>query len=109
MLDNLEAFPTAGTINTGMDLGGREQEPTQQPKALAGLDDTYQREYIYNSDGTLLGVKLRHFFQLGEGALVTAEELDSLWQTEFAAAGELDPKLLEPTQKKDRELKPKVN
>ena len=109
MLDNLEAFSTTGTINAAMDLGNREQEPAEQPKAYTGLDAIYHRQYVYDADGTLSGMLLRQFFGIGKGRFVSVEQMNALWTHEFVAAGELDPVLLSPSHEgTGRLLVPKV-
>ena len=97
ILDALQAFPSAGTINVGIDLGMRGQEPSVDPKAYAGIDNIYDRQYEYDEQGEFLGVRLRQFFGVGEGRFVSKAALRKLWKNDFAAAGELAPGRLTPS------------
>ena len=78
ILDALEAHQSAGVLNVGMDLQGRAQEPKRGPQSLKGIDSIYHREFVYEG-ARLVGVRLRKFFMLGEGKLVTTTDLRSLW------------------------------
>eukprot|EP00966_Prymnesium_polylepis_P279998 6469160-Prymnesium_polylepis.1 len=97
ILNALQAFPSVGTINVGIDLGARAQEPKTDPKAYSGIDNIYHRDYEYDETGAFTGLRLFQFFEIGTGRFVTKAALHQLWKDEFAAAGELAPKRLEPT------------
>ena len=81
-----------------MKLGKRALEPKkgQGPKAYTGIDSFYDRQYEYDAAGRLTGVRLRKFFNLGPGRLVTAAQLRALWKTEFAAE-QVDPERMAPS------------
>ena len=95
ILDALETGKALGVINVGMDLGTRALEP-KNPTALKGIDSLYDREYEYGDVGNLLGVRVRQFFGLGAGRLVTVGELHQLWQVGFDASV-IDPVVMLPS------------
>ena len=99
IIDALEAQHTLGTVNVGMDVGDRSQEPEkgQGPKAYTGIDAIYDREYEYDASGRFSGVRLRQFFCLGEGRVVSAAALRGLWRSVEFDAGEVSPVMLQPT------------
>lgn len=86
ILDALNTGKALGIVNVGMDLGLRSAEPKKNPTALKGIDALYDREYLYDADGTFQGVQVRQFFGLGEGRLVTQAELQKLWNVDFDAS-----------------------
>ena len=98
ILDTLEANKTLGVVNVGMQLGARALEPKkgQGPKAYAGIDSFYDREYQYDAGGRLTGVCLRKFFGLGPGRVVTAAKLRALWRQDFDAS-QVDPERMVPS------------
>ena len=85
ILDALNTGKALGIVNVGMDLGLRSAEP-KNPTALKGIDALYDREYLYDADGTFEGIRVRQFFGLGEGRLVTQAELQKLWTVDFDAS-----------------------
>ena len=85
ILDALETGRALGTINVGMALGTRALEPDKNPSPLKGIDSLYDREYVYDDNGTFIGVRVRQFFGMGAGRLVTKDELRRLWKAEFDA------------------------
>jgi hypothetical protein len=97
ILDTLEANKTLGVINVGMKLGARTLEPKsgQGPKAYTGIDSFYDREYEYDSGDRFTGVRLRKFFGLGAGRLVTAVQVRALWRQDFDAS-QVDPERMRP-------------
>ena len=97
ILDTLEANKTLGVINVGMKLGARTLEPKsgQALKAYTGIDSFYDREYEYDSGGRFTEVRLRKFFGLGSGRLVTSTQLRALWRQDFDASA-VDPERMRP-------------
>ena len=96
ILDALETGKALGTINIGMDLGTRALEPKKGPSPLKGIDSLYDREYEYDASGAFTGVRVRQFFQMGPGRLVSKAELRGLWKAEFDASA-VNPSLVLPT------------
>ena len=98
ILDTLEANKTLGVVNVGMKLGARTLEPKKGkgPKAYTGINSIYDREYEYDSNGHFTGVRMRKFFGLGAGRLVTAKQLRALWRQDFDA-GDLKPEKMMPS------------
>ena len=90
IIDALATGKALGIINVGMDLGTRSAEP-KNPTALKGIDALYDREYLYDADGSFVGIRVRQFFGLGAGRLVTKAELHKLWKVDF------DASVIEPT------------
>ena len=95
ILDALETGKALGTINVGMDMGTRALEPKKGPSPLKGIDSLYDREYEYDASGAFSGIRVRQFFGMGTGKLVTKEQLHSLWKAEFDASA-VKPALLLP-------------
>ena len=85
ILDALETGKLLGTVNVGMDLGTRALE-AKNPTPLKGIDSLYDREYVYNENGDFIGVRMRQFFGMGAGLLVTKDELQRLWKADFDAS-----------------------
>ena len=96
ILDALETGKALGTINVGMDLGTRALEPKKGPSPLKGIDSLYDREYEYDESGSFTGVRVRQFFRMGAGRLVSKAELRQLWQAEFDASA-VQPTLMLPS------------
>ena len=97
IFDALENHGTQGTVNAGMDLEGRKNEP-KAPKPYSGIDDKfYHRKYIYNDAGEWIGMQLHQFFRLGEGKFVSKGVLRSLWRSEELNVDTLKPKRLVPS------------
>ena len=96
ILDALETGKALGTINVGMDLGTRALEPKKGPSPLKGIDSLYDREYEYDASGAFTGVRVRQFFQMGAGRLVSKAELRRLWNAEFDASA-VKPSLVLPS------------
>ena len=85
ILDALETGRALGTINVGMDMGARVLEPKKGPSPLKGINSLYDREYEYDASGAFTGVRVRQFFRMGPGRLVSKAELRQLWKAEFDA------------------------
>ena len=83
ILEALETGKALGTINVGMDIGVRGLEPKKGPSPLKGIDSLYDREYVYNENGEFVAVRVRQFFGLGDGRLVSKAELRKLWKEDF--------------------------
>ena len=98
ILDALETGKALGTINVGMNLGTRALEPKKGPSPLKGIDSLYDREYEYDQSGTFTGVRVRQFFQMGAGQLVSKAELLRLWKAEDFDASAVKPSLLLPSR-----------
>ena len=100
MLDNLDANPTAGTVNAGMELGStRRLEPgkKQGPKPYKGIDGIYQRKYEYDANGRCTGIRMHQFYELGEGNLVSMASMRALWTKGMLDVGRIDPTRLQPS------------
>eukprot|EP00966_Prymnesium_polylepis_P262318 6059165-Prymnesium_polylepis.1 len=97
ILDALETGKALGTINVGMNLGTRTLEPKKGPSPLKGIDSLYDREYEYDASGAFTGVRVRQFFQMGAGKLVSKAELRRLWKSEEFDASAVKPSLVLPT------------
>jgi hypothetical protein len=96
ILDALETGRALGTINVGMDMGARVLEPKKGPSPLKGIDSLYDREYEYDASGAFTGVRVRQFFRMGPGRLVSKAELRQLWKAEFDASA-VKPTLVLPS------------
>jgi hypothetical protein len=84
ILDNLDANPTAGTTNAGLDLSARTEG--KPPKPYTGIDGIYWRVFQYDGVGRCTGVRLHQFYGLGTGRLVSVGALRALWKE----GGQLD-------------------
>ena len=96
ILDALERHAVRGTVNVGMDLEGRANEP-KGPKPYTGIDDIYHRKYIYDDSGEWTGMRLHQFFRLGDGKFVSKAVLRSLWRSEELNVDTVKPKRLVPS------------
>ena len=93
ILNALENHKVKGTVNAGMDLEGRKNEP-KAPKPFSGIDDMYHRTYVYDESGEWIGLQLHQFFRLGDGKFVSKAVLRALWRNEELDVDSLTPKRL---------------
>jgi len=103
IIDNLDANPTAGTANAGIELGTRAEG--KAPKPYTGIDGIYWRVFMYDASGRCTGVRLHQFYGLGVGRVVPIGALRALWKEgDQLDAGAISMTRLQPSAGEHRAI-----